>query len=952
MGLSLIRRLAGACGLALALCALASPALAQGSGRVLGEVTDSATGAPIMGASISIVGREQPRTITNDAGRFILTAVPLGRQDFLIEMIGYRPTTLEGVQVRSGQAVQLTASLVVAPIEVPGVTVQGERVRLIEPEVVASHEVVLGRELRELPVDAIEEAIELTPGVSDGHFRGGRVGQETYVVDGLALKNQLEGSTQGAALELAPSSLEEIEVLTGGFGAEYGSALSGVVSLVTRRGSTERWESAASIRTDHWAPESLFQGFTGVSANAGGPVSFLGEGSTLFVDVLAQGMGDADPRARGLACVAPGDGDALLDARIAQLRETAPALYCPYSDASLPQQQGDKMIGFLRFDRPLASTLNLTTSLLYNRTQQELYTPELKYADEYRLGQRSQGALGQVALDWSRHVMGRAVHLTARGAAMRLDRHLGVVDPVWRDEHTTIAGVSLSPFEFLGEEFVHEPINEQLASGFPVPGYVAPVGMLGSPFGPAGEGLFVTEGGSGIANWSRTEFVGGDVVGEMLHADGALVRAGANTRFYRVQTYERVQSWLPGSSLNYALFFPATVSGFGEYRMVIAEEFQVQFGLRLEMFRSGIGVSRDPDDFLAPIVDTEWKWSLMPRIGFAGAIPGSDGRASFKLNYGRVAQPPDFRFFLDTTIGDSLRTDIRRQGNPNLGFEEGRSYEIAGSYLVTPSVGLTVTAFRKELLRLVSGGIRFEGAEEGTFSTGDHGTVHGIEFSTRARWQAVAMRLSYALQKAEGVTSGVFGGDSAVDQNQTITYPLSFDRRHAIDASVFYGRAAGDKDSPWSVGLTSTVHSGYPFDRRAAAGAVAARASYLPWTAVLDLRASRDVGTFGCEACRWRVMIDGRNLLGRDNVIALRRDNASLAPSVASLDSIADGFSIAEGIPRESARYSAHADIDADGVITPDEFRTARWAAALDRSDPSLFFGEARQVRLGLEVSF
>ena len=952
MDLTLIRRVALPCGAALALCALASPGLAQGTGRVLGEVTDSVSGEPIMGASIRIVGREQPRTITNDAGRFILTAVPLGRQDFLVEMVGYRSTTLQGVQVRAGQPVQLVAALAPAPIEVEGVTVEGERVRLIEPDVVASHEVVLGRQLRELPLDAIEEAIELTPGVSDGHFRGGRVGQETYVVDGLALKNQLEGSTQGAALELAPSSLEEIEVLTGGFGAEHGSALSGVVSIVTRRGSTERWQGAAGLRTDHWAPENLFQGFTGVSLNAGGPLRFLGDGSTLFVDVLAHGMGDADPRARGLACVEPGDGDDALDARIAELRANTPSLYCPYSDTSLPQQQGDKLIGFARFDRPLGDALNLTTSLLYNRTQQELYTPELKYADEYRLGQRSQGALGQVALDWSRHVMGRAVHLTARGAAMRLDRHLGVVDPAWRADRTTVAGVSLSPFEFLGEDFVHEPINEQLASGLPVPGYVTPSGTLGSPFGPAGEGLFVTEGGSGIANWSRTEFAGGDLVGEMLHADGGLVRAGANARFYRVQTYERVQSWLAGSSLNYALFFPATVSGFGEYRMIVAEQFQIQFGMRLEMFRSGIGVSRDPDDFLAPVADTEWKWSLMPRIGFAGAIPGSDGRASFKLSYGRVAQPPDFRFFLDTTIGDSLRTDVRRQGNPNLGFEEGRSYEVGGSYLVTPSIGVSVTAFRKELLRLVSGAIRFEGAEEGTFSTGDHGTVQGIEFSARARWSSVAARLGYALQKAEGVTSGVFGPDSTIDNDQTVTYPLSFDRRHAIDASVYFGQAAGDDDSPWSASLTSTVHSGYPFDRRAAAGEAQARARYLPWTAVLDLRVTRDIGTYGCNRCRWRVMLDGRNLLGRENVLALRRDNASLAPSVALLDSIADAVVINADIPRESPRYSAHADLDADGVITPAEFRTARWAAALDRSDPSLLIGEARQVRLGLEVSF
>lgn len=939
--------------LALLLTGLAAaPATAQGTGRVLGTVVDSATAEPIMGASVRLADRAQPRTVTNDAGRFILTAVPLGPQDIVVEMVGYRSVTLNSVVVRSGAPVELRVALGSAPIEVEALVVEGERVRLIEPEVVASHEVVVGRELRELPVDAIEEAIELTPGVSDGHFRGGRVGQETYVVDGLALKNQLESSSQGAALELSPTSLEEIEVITGGFGAEYGSALSGVVSVVTRRGNPDRWEGAARVRTDVWAPEDVYQGFNAVTLNAGGPVGLLGRGSTVFFDLLAQGMGDSDPRARGLACVEPQDGDEVLSARIAELRAAAPRLYCPYSDASLPHQGGDKLIGFVRLDRPLAPALNLTGSLLYNRAQQELYTPELKYADEYRLGQRAQGALAQVALDWSRHVMGRAAHITVRGAAMRLNRHLGVIDPVWRDDHATIAGVSLTPFEFLGEDFVRRPINEQLAAGGAVPGYIAPGGVLGSPFGPAGEGLFVTEGGSGIANWSRTEFVGGDLIGELLDADGAVGRAGVTTRFYRVQTYERVQSWLPGSSLNYARFFPATVSGFAEYRMIIADEFQVQFGMRLESFRSGIGVSRDPDDFLAPVVDTDWKFSVMPRVGVAGAIPGTDRRASFKLNYGRVAQPPDFRFFLDTTIGDSLRTDIRRQGNPNLGFEEGRSYEIGASYLLTESVGLSVTAFRKELLNLVSGGIRFEGAEEGVFSTGDHGEVNGVEVSARARWRAVSARLGYALQKAEGVTSGVFGGDSLVDNDNTITFPLSFDRRHAIDAALFFGQAAGYKDTPWSVVATSTVHSGYPFDRRAAAGEREARATYLPWTALVDLRASRDIGRFGCGSCLWRVTVDGRNLLGRENVIALRRDNATLAPSVASLDSIAALVTIAEPIPRESARYSAHADVDSDGLITPAEFHQARWAAALDRSDPSLYFGEPRQVRLGLEVAF
>ena len=946
--------------IALIACALllslgrADSAAGQGSstGRVLGTVTDSATARPIAGAEVSIAGRPQLHTVTDARGRFVLASVPLGTQDLVVSMVGYATTTVREVRVRSGTPIDLNIALAGAPFEVEGIIVQSERVRVVEPEVVASHEILLGRELRELPLDAIDEAIELAPGVSDGHFRGGRVGQETYVVDGLAIRNQLEGSEHGSPLELAPSSLEEIEVVTGGFGAEHGSALSGVVSLVTRRGDPDRWEGSASARTDQWAPADAFHGFTVFDVNAGGPLRFLGRGATMFVDLLAQGMGDADPRARGLACIREGDGDALLDARIAQLRADAPQLYCPYSAETLPHQHGDKLIGFLRFDRPLFESVEMTASLLWNRTQQELYTPELKYADEYRLGQRSDGGLAQLSFDWTRHVAGRAVHFIARGAAMRLDRHLGVIDPVWREDRTLVAGVSPSAFEFLGEDFVHSPVNEQLASGRAVPGYVAPDGVVGTPFGPAGDGLFITEGASGIANWSRTELVGGDLVGEMFQADGALLRAGASTRFFRVQAYERTQAWLGGSSLRYARFFPATGTAFGEYRLIVAEQFQVQFGLRVEAFRSGIGLPEDPDDFSAPIADSEWKWSVLPRVGFAGAIPATDGRGSFRLSYSRVAQPPDFRFFLDTTIGDSLRADIRRQGNPALGFEEGRAYELGGTWLFHPSVGLTVTAFRKDLLELVSGGITFDGSDQAFFSTGDRGTVNGIEASLRARSDAFGLRLAYTLQKATGVTSGAFESDSLVDDDLTIEYPLAFDRRHAIDASLFYGQAAGMTASPWSASATATVHSGYPFDRRVAAGVEQANATYLPWNALLDLRASRELGAFACGSCSWRLTVDARNVLGRDNVIALRRDNATLAPSVSSLDSIAAATPFAGDIPRESPRYTRNADLNDDGYIDEGEYRTARFAAALDRNDPSLFYGEPRQLRLGLEVRF
>ena len=131
-------------------------------------------------------------------------------------------------------------------------------------------------------------------------------------------------------------------------------------------------------------------------------------------------------------------------------------------------------------------------------------------------------------------------------------------------------------------------------------------------------------------------------------------------------------------------------------------------------------------------------------------------------------------------------------------------------------------------------------------------------------------------------------------------------------------------------------------------------ARYLPWTWTADLRASWDFGALKvCAGCRWRAVADGRNVFNRKNVLALRRENAALTPSLAEVQKLASAApNLPRPIPRESPSYSRAVDLNRDGLITNDEFRTARFAAALDRYDPSLYYGEARQVRLGIEVVF
>ncbi len=937
---------------AIALAVLCSTDLgAQATGRVFGRVLAADDGSPRPGALVEVVGLPL-RAQTAENGRFVLIGVPVGARDIRVSLLGFRSVVVADVRVSAGQAVDLgPIELATAPLEVEGVIVEADPAPLLEPERTVSNQVVLGRELRELPVDAVEEAVELAAGVTDGHFRGGRIGQESYVVDGVELKNQLEASSRGLGLEYSPSALEEVDVITGGFGAEYGTALSGVVRYSTRRGHPERWTGRFAATTDHWAPSSVLTGFTGVSLSAGGPLG--GAGTSVFGDVLLQGYLDGEPHARGLTCLRPDEASPNVANQIRQLSASSDlqGFVCPYERDRLPFQEGDKFIGFLRLDQPIGGGANLFLSVLRNRRQQLLYTPEFKYNASFQLGQRVRGTLGTLGLSWVRSYTSWAASATLRAYGMRLDRALGAVDIGTVADQTAIAGFRPSAFELLGEDFVRSPIDEQLESGAAVPGYAAPGGSIGSPFGPGAEGLFFTEGTPDLANWTRTDMAGLDLSGDLVAAQGSAIRAGVSAKLFRNELYERRQAHLAGSSPNFARFFPRTVSAFLEGRLESDQDIAVHVGGRLEAFRPGLVFRPDRLDLSGPVLEPGWQTSISPRIALAGAVPGTDRRTAFRLAYGLVTQPPDFRFFFDTTIGDSLRADIRVQGNPELTFERGTSYEVGLDHLLGEALAVGITGFHKELGNLATGDLRFGDGQQRRFTTGDLGTVNGVELSVRSRWAWGRVTAGYALQKAEGVTSGVLA-DSTVDADAgQVERPLAFDRRHAIDLAAYLGRAGGAEAVAWSGALFVQTRSGTPIPP--VPGALEATADeHLPWTADVRARASWNLGDFGvCATCSWRLVAEGRNLLDRENLLAVRRTTGTLSPSDAEVfDPLGEG--LFEPIPLESPRYSLLADLDRDGLIDADEYAQVRLAASLDRFDPSLFFGEPLQLRLGVEVEF
>ncbi len=178
----------------------ASTLSGQTTGRIQGSVIDLSTGQPLAGVLIRIDNLDRS-TLSLESGRFVLAGLPAGRHDVRVELVGFKPSSWRPWSYVASRESELALELEPTAVPVEPIRVEAERVPLIEPEVSETRQIVLGTALRELPVTTVEEAVELTTGVSDGHFRGGRVGQETYLVDGMAIKNQVEAATEGQGMQ-------------------------------------------------------------------------------------------------------------------------------------------------------------------------------------------------------------------------------------------------------------------------------------------------------------------------------------------------------------------------------------------------------------------------------------------------------------------------------------------------------------------------------------------------------------------------------------------------------------------------------------------------------------------------------------------------------------------------------------------------------------------------------
>lgn len=217
---------------------------AQTGGKVSGAVGDEETGEPLIGCNITIVGTTMGAVTDVEGSFFILNVLP-GKYDVQASLLGYQKVVQREVIVNSGKTTTATfklraTTLVQGVVEVIAVRPD------VEPEKTSTSAIIRSDEVSHLAgMRDVSDIIGLAADVTDGHFRGGRDGEELYTLQGMGIVNPFDAST---AFVPILSAVEEVEVITSGFGAQYGNAQSGVVNITMKEGKSDKWRSSIETR--------------------------------------------------------------------------------------------------------------------------------------------------------------------------------------------------------------------------------------------------------------------------------------------------------------------------------------------------------------------------------------------------------------------------------------------------------------------------------------------------------------------------------------------------------------------------------------------------------------------------------------------------------------------------------------------------------------------------------
>lgn len=246
------------------------------TGALAGTVTDP-SGKPIPGALVRAVSSQTTRTATSDSqGRFNLTLLGLGQWTLTTQSKGFQ-TMVARTSLGINETRTVNFRMVAVSEATVVVVAQAQELDFTATQVNTSFDAAT---LTKIPgnfisLTPLDDIVGTVPGVQangSNSFQvfGGTADQNLFVVDGNNTNSTAANGAQMVMSGLPPREfLQSVEVVTGGFGAEY-NVLGGVVNMSTKTGSNT-WTGEAYAYTNFPNSEAkrLFNANAGQSQPAG-----------------------------------------------------------------------------------------------------------------------------------------------------------------------------------------------------------------------------------------------------------------------------------------------------------------------------------------------------------------------------------------------------------------------------------------------------------------------------------------------------------------------------------------------------------------------------------------------------------------------------------------------------------------------------------------------------------
>lgn len=209
----------------------------QKTGSISGSLIDKKDRSELIGVTILVKGTSIG-TVSDAFGKFVLRNLKAGEYDIEISYIGYQKILKTDIVVKAGENTALeTFEMRAASTNIDEVVVIGKK-PLIDIEKAQSVNTISRENIELAPSRQIQGLINTQPGVIQSpagvNIRGGRTYETGMYIDGVSVTDPLAGT--GFGMDIGSNAMAEIEIITGGIGADVGDATAGVIRTKTRRG--------------------------------------------------------------------------------------------------------------------------------------------------------------------------------------------------------------------------------------------------------------------------------------------------------------------------------------------------------------------------------------------------------------------------------------------------------------------------------------------------------------------------------------------------------------------------------------------------------------------------------------------------------------------------------------------------------------------------------------------